>query len=229
MITKDHITEKLTSTGRPDIQKLVEFLDESDFYTAPCSRGHHLAIKGGLALHTKNVLDIALEINGDYGYPIPVESVIIASICHDLCKVNYYKETSEKPTTAQMNYLSDLMRLHGIKLLPAPLTKLYATDLIGALKTHKKGDPLPAKRQAYEVEDELPLGHGEKSLYVASTLIKLRTKEALAIRWHMSGFDAGMHIDYNTKNAYNAAQKVTKLVSLLSIADMEATFLVEAE
>lgn len=41
----------------------------------------------------------------------------------------------------------------------------------------------------YEDEDTLPLGHGEKSLYIAKTFIRLTKQEALAIRWHMGIYD----------------------------------------
>ena len=45
------------------------------------------------------------------------------------------------------------------------------------------------EKQVYVFEDELPLGHGEKSLYLASKFIKLSDEEAAAIRWHMGAFD----------------------------------------
>lgn len=45
------------------------------------------------------------------------------------------------------------------------------------------------EKQIYVFEDELPLGHGEKSLYLASKFIKLSDEEAAAIRWHMGAFD----------------------------------------
>ena len=41
----------------------------------------------------------------------------------------------------------------------------------------------------YTVEDELPYGHGEKSVYIVSGFIKLTRSEAMAINWHMGAFD----------------------------------------
>lgn len=39
------------------------------------------------------------------------------------------------------------------------------------------------------VEDDLPLGHGSKSVYVASKLLELSERETLGIFWHMGPFD----------------------------------------
>ncbi|MGI6136739.1 MAG: hydrolase [Clostridiales bacterium] len=41
----------------------------------------------------------------------------------------------------------------------------------------------------YTVDEELPYGHGEKSVYILSSYMKLSRDEAMAINWHMGGFD----------------------------------------
>ena len=41
----------------------------------------------------------------------------------------------------------------------------------------------------YKVQDTLPYGHGEKSVYIVSSYIHLSREEAMAINWHMGGFD----------------------------------------
>lgn len=41
----------------------------------------------------------------------------------------------------------------------------------------------------YTVEDSLPYGHGEKSVYIISSFMKLTREEAMAINWHMGAFD----------------------------------------
>lgn len=41
----------------------------------------------------------------------------------------------------------------------------------------------------YKVEDNLPYGHGEKSVYMISGFMKLTREEAMAINWHMGAFD----------------------------------------
>lgn len=42
----------------------------------------------------------------------------------------------------------------------------------------------------YSVKDRLPMGHGEKSVYLVMKFMDLTDEEALAIRWHMGGFEA---------------------------------------
>lgn len=41
----------------------------------------------------------------------------------------------------------------------------------------------------YKVEDDLPYGHGEKSVYIISGFMKLTREEAMIINWHMGEFD----------------------------------------
>ena len=41
----------------------------------------------------------------------------------------------------------------------------------------------------YTVEDAFPHGHGEKSVYLIERFVRLKPAEAMAIRWHMGGFD----------------------------------------
>ena len=45
------------------------------------------------------------------------------------------------------------------------------------------------QRPYYKVEDELPYGHGEKSVYIINGFMKLTREEALIINWHMGEFD----------------------------------------
>lgn len=41
----------------------------------------------------------------------------------------------------------------------------------------------------YSVKDQLPMGHGEKSVYLVMKFMDLTDEEALAIRWHMGAYD----------------------------------------
>lgn len=80
------------------------------------------------------------------------------------------------------------------------------------------------EKQIYVFEDELPLGHGEKSLYLASKFIKLSDEEAAAIRWHMGAFDCAFR---GGDRGLNAAYEKYPLAVMLHLADMRATYLVE--
>ena len=74
---------------------------------------------------------------------------------------------------------------------------------------------------SYDYRDELPYGHGEKSVYIITGFMKLSREEAFSIRYHM-GFS-------NTEEKQNVSQAFSMfpLAFCLSTADMEATFLIE--
>ena len=72
-------------------------------------------------------------------------------------------------------------------------------------------------------EDNLPYGHGEKSVYIISGFMKLTREEAMAIRWHM-GFSGG-----EDKSLVGKALEQYPLAFALSVADMEATYFLESE
>jgi hypothetical protein len=74
--------------------------------------------------------------------------------------------------------------------------------------------------QGWEYEDKLPLGHGEKSLYLASQHIELSPDEAAAIRWHMGAFEPGVNFDYPTGFSYKKAGETFSLVKMLQAADV---------
>ena len=80
------------------------------------------------------------------------------------------------------------------------------------------------KVPTYVVEDTLPFGHGEKSVYMLSSFIKLSREEAMAIRWHMGfsddNFKAG---GYTVGNAFEKFP----LAVLTHLADLQATYLDE--
>ena len=73
----------------------------------------------------------------------------------------------------------------------------------------------------YEYEDELPYGHGEKSVYIITGYMKLTREEAFAIRYHM-GF-SGLE---DKRNIGDSFEKYP-LAFALCTADMEATYFVE--
>ena len=77
----------------------------------------------------------------------------------------------------------------------------------------------------YTVDDDLPLGHGEKSvIMLLSKGIYLSREEMLAIRWHMSGFDSAVK---GGDLSSSKANSMTKLLCLLQSADMISTYISE--
>ena len=75
----------------------------------------------------------------------------------------------------------------------------------------------------YEINDTLPYGHGEKSVYILTGFMKLTREEAFAIRYHM-GFSGN-----EEARDVGKAFEMFPLAVALSFADMEATFFIEKE
>lgn len=88
---KDKVKELLNKVNRPGMQELLDFLDKSDYYEAPASTKYHGAYKGGLIEHSYNVYKI-LKVKIEYHkMDVSEETLIIVTLLHDLCKVNFYK------------------------------------------------------------------------------------------------------------------------------------------
>lgn len=86
----------LLETKRDGIEKLIEFIRKSDFYTAPASTRFHGAYEGGLLDHSLNVYDclnnkVASNLMwNDALMNMEYESIAITTLLHDLCKTYYY-------------------------------------------------------------------------------------------------------------------------------------------
>ncbi|MBO5909937.1 MAG: hydrolase [Clostridia bacterium] len=78
----------------------------------------------------------------------------------------------------------------------------------------------------YTIEDQLPYGHGEKSVYIVGSFIKLTREEAMAINWHAGGFD-----DRVRGGSYGMAEAYYKFPNamIFHTADMMATYLDETK
>ena len=75
----------------------------------------------------------------------------------------------------------------------------------------------------YTVEDNLPYGHGEKSVYIINGFLRLTREEAICINWHMGGFDPRAQVGYTMQTAFYDFP----LAVLTHIADMQASYLDE--
>ncbi len=89
-------------------------------------------------------------------------------------------------------------------------------------KEHKDKTNEWRKKEVWKVEDQLPLGHGEKSVIMAVRYVLLTVEEMTAIRWHLSGFDPGINFFYPSGAPYRTACEKYPLVKLLAVADQAA-------
>lgn len=119
----------------------------------------------------------------------------------DVYKMNYSDET-----VAIVSLLHDICKMN-----------FYATDYRNA----KNADGVWEKVPYYTIKDQLPYGHGEKSVYIVTGFMRLSREEAFAIRYHM-GFSG-----IEDKNSIGSAFEMFPLAFALSVADMEATYYLE--
>ena len=84
---------------REGADKLLEYLESpaSDFFTAPASARYHSSYEGGLCEHSLNVYDCLVSyLKSDrakqFGFDYTDESIAIAALLHDLCKIGVYKK-----------------------------------------------------------------------------------------------------------------------------------------
>lgn len=76
---------------RDGIDNLLDWLSQSDFYTAPASTRYHGAFEGGLVMHSLNVYCQLKRLVEFYECEASPESIAIVALFHDLCKVGFYK------------------------------------------------------------------------------------------------------------------------------------------
>lgn len=80
------------------------------------------------------------------------------------------------------------------------------------------------KQPYYTVNDKMPYGHGEKSVYIVNGFLRLTREEAMAINWHMGGYDSRVKGGtYSQGEAYN----MYPICVYLQVADMMASYLDE--
>ncbi len=126
------------------------------------------------------------------------------NVCRELCA----SDAAEYATTESMvlcALLHDVCKVdvyHGVDPFKA------AMDAV-----------LEGKTDRYTYHDPLPLGHGEKSVYLISRFIQLTDEEALAIRWHMGPYDKAAK---GGSRELDEAMAFSPLVYALHAADMRA-------
>ncbi len=87
-----------------------------------------------------------------------------------------------------------------------------------------KVDGIWVQRPYYSVDEKLPFGHGEKSVYIINGYIRLTREEAMIINWHMGGFD---HRVIGGSYALSSAYYMHPNAVLFHMADLQATYLDE--
>lgn len=95
LMAKELILNELNKSRRGGIIHLIQWLEDSDFFYAPCSKNHHLNTPGGLAQHSWNVFKLLKEKNERYSLKLNDDTIRICGLLHDVCKIDFYKEVKD--------------------------------------------------------------------------------------------------------------------------------------
>lgn len=96
----------LRSTGRSGVDDMISDLEGIGFFEAPASASHHLNVEGGLVQHSLNtcraglaVFESMKQLEPSLENEVSRESIIIATLLHDICKADLYKRSVRKRKT----------------------------------------------------------------------------------------------------------------------------------
>lgn len=180
---------------REGSQKLLEWMTSPscDFFTAPASTRFHGSYCGGLCSHSMNVYDCLCDYLKN--------TEVGKAICDR--QGNAFSEES----IAIVALLHDLCK-----------TNFYKTE-----KRNVKKNGVWEEVDYFSIDDGLPYGHGEKSVYLIQKFMPLTRDEAFAIRYHM-GFSVG---DTEERPMIEAAFANYPLAFALFASDAAASYFKE--
>ncbi len=133
------------------------------------------------------------------------------------CLKDYLSRERAK-TVYGMNYSEETVAVSAL-LHDICKVNFYKTDYRNAKNEAGKWEKVPY----YTVDDRLPYGHGEKSVYIITGFMRLSREEAFAIRYHM-GFSTG-----DDPGLVGKSFEMFPLAFALSTADMEASYFLEGK
>lgn len=88
---EERLKQLLLSTNREGMDKVIAYLQDNDYFLIPSSLHRHHNWKGGLAQHCLGVFDRLCQT----GENLPLDSRIIVSCLHDICKARKFYFDSE--------------------------------------------------------------------------------------------------------------------------------------
>ena len=190
---------------RDGLEKVLAWLEQSDFYSAPASTQYHLSVEGGLCQHSLNVFHSMVELcnkywnkeesddniyNGDsleQDGAFNMENIAIVALFHDICKANCYVRDFKN------------------------------------VKVNGKWE----QQEYWKWDEQFVYGHGSKSVYILQQYMRLYIDEAQAIRFHMGGRKDPLSQQYERQ--YATIYDNSKFAVMLYLADNWSCFLVENE
>lgn len=185
---------------RPGIDKLMDYVRKSDFYKAPASTKYHLSVPGGLLQHSLNVLDA-------------LRGILTHNSNEDESRWDY-EVAGHTVASISDESLTIMALFHDICK-----TYFYTTSTRN-VKNKQTGKW--EEKPYYDIDDMMPLGHGDKSAMIIKQYMELTSPEMYAIWWHMGITDGG-----DIRQFGQAIDKYS-IIYALHTADMMASHFMEA-
>ena len=206
MLTKEQMNKNkeqfktlASSIEREGITELLNWLETTDFYSAPSSTRFHADYEGGLCAHSLNVYANMCVLRDQFCPELPLESVLVGALFHDLAKVNFYEEYAQNKKVYSPN---------GSKR-----DELGKFDWV-AVKAYKVKDVAD--------RDFVLSEHGVNSYVLLHKYVKLSHSEAAAIMNHHANKENG----YTMRDLTEVFNRYP-LATLLHLADMLAAYITE--
>ncbi|GMB10307.1 MAG: HD domain-containing protein [Candidatus Improbicoccus devescovinae] len=129
---------------------------------------------------------------------------------YNTMRSRYFDESENEESFAICGLLHDICKVNFYKIA----TRNVKNENTGVWE----------KQPFYSIDDIFPYGHGEKSVFLIERFVRLSVVEAMAIRWHMAGFDDSVKSNsFIIGLAFNKCSLAVKL----ALSDLESTYLVE--
>lgn len=132
----DFLTKEIYNLDNPTlIGMCLEIIEDKKFQECPAAKNRHQAYKGGLVVHTSEVLETSLLMTESTHLEVDRDILVTAIIFHDMGKVyDYYiKEDGTYDYTSHQNKIRHLARSYAEFMISANTNKLDSelTDRIG--------------------------------------------------------------------------------------------------
>lgn len=83
---------KFPDDFEPYIDRVVNWIDSTDFYTSPASTRYHESFTHGLLYHTCSVYNNIIELHKISKFQgVPIDSCALCALVHDWCKIGLYE------------------------------------------------------------------------------------------------------------------------------------------
>lgn len=154
-----------------DIEGLINYLDDTQFFLAPATTQYYYSCSGGLCAHSLLVYDILVSLNKSLGCSYKEDSLIIVALLHNLCRIGFYEDSvvNKKVYSPSGNKFDELGKFDWVS------TKAYKVK---------------------EAKDRITIGSkGFTSFIRASQYIALNNEETVAIVNQSAGMDRTENAD----------------------------------